>query len=82
MKTRDEVRRIKREVEGQLLQLPGVTGVDIAYKSVGGKKTDVTVIRIYVEKKTHVKEVRDAIPKLIPDIETEVIVRRFALHSA
>ena len=40
MKKLDEVRRVKEGVEKELLTLPGVTGVDIGKKIVGGEKTD------------------------------------------
>jgi hypothetical protein len=80
IRTLDEIRRIKAEVEAQLLKLPGVTGVDVGYKYVGGKKTDVLAIRVYVEHKRDVPA-RDAVPKQIRDIPTDVIERRFVLHS-
>lgn len=76
----DEITRVKTEVEAELLKLPGVTGVDVGYKYVGGKKTDVVAIRVYVKKKRDVPE-KDAIPKKIRDIPTDVIEREFVLHS-
>ena len=80
MKSLDEIRRIKTEVEAELLKLPGVTGVDVGYKHVGGKKTDVLSIRVYVEQKKDVPE-KEAVPKQIEGIPTDVIERRFVLHS-
>jgi hypothetical protein len=80
MKNLDEIRRIKAEVEEELLKLPGVTGVDVGYKYVGGKKTDVVAIRVYVEEKKDVPE-EDAVPKQIQGVPTDVIQRRFVLHS-
>ena len=79
MKNLDEIRRIKTEVEAELLKLPGVSGVDVGYKYVGGKKTDKLAIRVYVEEKKDVPE-EDAVPKQIRDIPTDVIQRRFVLH--
>jgi len=76
----DEITRVKTEVEAELLKLPGVTGVDVGYKYVDGKKTDVVAIRVYVKKKRDVPE-KDAIPKKIRDIPTDVIEREFVLHS-
>ena len=49
MKTLSEIRPIKQTGEADLLKRPGVTGVDIGYKYVGGKKTDVLAIRGYGE---------------------------------
>lgn len=79
IKNLDEIRHIKTEVEAELLKLPGVTGVDVGYKYVGGKKTNTLAIRVYVEEKKDVSE-EDAVPKRIRDIPTDVIQRRFVLH--
>jgi hypothetical protein len=75
----DEIRRIKTEVEGELLKLPGVTGVDVGYKYVGGKKTNTLAIRVYVEEKKDVSA-EEAVPRQIRGIPTDVIQRRFVLH--
>jgi hypothetical protein len=80
MKSLDEIIRVKTEVEAELLKLPGVTGVDVGYKYVGGKKTDVLAIRVYVKQKRNVSE-KEAIPRNIQDIPTDVIERKFVLHS-
>jgi len=80
MKSLDEIRRIKEEVEAELLRLPGVTGVDIGYKFVEGKKTDELAIRVYVEKKRDVTE-ENAVPREIQGVPTDVTERRFILHS-
>ena len=77
----EEIRRVKEEVEKELLKIPGVTGVDIGYKYVGGKKTDVLSIRFYVEKKKKDVPEKEMIPKKIDNIPTDVIERRFVLHS-
>jgi hypothetical protein len=79
MENLDEIRRIKTEVEAELLKLPGVTGVDVGYKYVGGKKTDTLAIRVYVAEKKDVSE-KDAVPKQIRGVPTDVIQRRFVLH--
>ncbi len=79
-KSLDEITRVKTEVEAELLKLPGVTGVDVGYKYVGGKKTDVLAIRVYVKQKRDVPE-KYAIPKKIRGIPTDVIEREFVLHS-
>lgn len=81
IKSLDEIMRVKTEVEAELLKLPGVTGVDVGYKYVGGKKTDVIAIRVYVRRKRNVSE-KEAIPKQICGIPTDVIESEFVLHSA
>ena len=77
---KDKIRRIKEEVEGELLKRPGVTGVDVNYKVVGGHKTDRLAIRIYVEKKRDVPK-KEAIPETIGGVVTDVIERRFVLKN-
>jgi hypothetical protein len=79
MASADEIRRVKEEVERELLKRPGVTGVDVGYKYVGRKETNILAIRVFVETK---KELHgpDAIPKEIQGIPTDVIERKFVLH--
>ena len=80
MASLDEIRHVKTEVEEELLKLPGVTGVDIGYKYIKGKKTDVLALIIYVEKKKDVPD-SEAITKRIQNIPTDIIERHFVLHS-
>lgn len=80
MKTLSDIRRVKNRVEADLLKRPGVTGVDVGHKHIGGKKTDVLAIRIYVEKKKDVPH-EDEMPRQIGGIPTDVIERRFILQS-
>ncbi len=80
MKSLDEIQRIRREVERELLKLPGVTGVDVGQKIVDGKKTDIIAIIVYVEKKKDVPQ-EFAIPKKIQGIPTDVVERKFVLHT-
>ncbi len=80
MKSLDEIRRIKNEAEAELLKLPGVVGVDVGYKYVGGKKTDVLAIRVYVKEKKDVPK-KEEIPSVIKGVKTDVIQRRFVPHS-
>lgn len=80
MKSLNEIRRIKAEVEAELLKLPGVTGVDVGYKYVKGKKTNVLAIRVLVKEKKDVSE-EEAVPREIRGVPTDVIERRFVLHS-
>lgn len=80
MQDLDRIRRIKEEAEAELLAIPGVTGVDVGYKHVGGKKTGVLAIRVYVEKKGDVPE-ENVVPQQIQGVPTDVIQRRFALFA-
>jgi hypothetical protein len=75
----EEIGRIKDEAERELLKRPGVTGVDVGPKYVGGKETDTLAIRVYVEKKKEVQGT-NAIPKEIQGVPTDVIERKFVLH--
>jgi hypothetical protein len=77
--TLEEVRNIKERVEASLLALPGVTGVDVGYKLVAGKKTDELAIRVYVASKQNLPTDQQ-IPAMIDGIPTDVIERRFVLH--
>jgi hypothetical protein len=77
--TVSEIRRVMKEVEPELLKLPGVTGVDVGYKVVAGKKTDVLAIRVYVAEKKDVSE-EEAVPRQIGGAPTDVIEREFVLH--
>lgn len=76
-----EARRVKEMVESELLSRPGVTGVDVGYKEVGGKPTDVIAIRVYVAMKGDVAA-NQIVPREIQGIPTDVIERRFELHSS
>ena len=79
MKRLEEIERVKEEVEDALLELPGVTGVDVGRKYVGGVKTDVLAIRVYVQEKRDVPKA-DSVPEQIQGIPTDVVERRFVLH--
>jgi len=76
----EEIRRIKEEVEADLLKRPGVQGVDVGYKYVGGQKTGEIAIRVLVAEKKDVPA-RQAVPKEIQGVKTDVIERRIVLHQ-
>src|SRR3974390_3146381 len=73
-----EARRVKEEVEPELLRRPEVTGVDVGYKDVGGLTTDIVAIRVYVARKQDVPP-EEAIPKMFQRVPTDVVERRFVL---
>lgn len=81
MSDSQEIKKVKARVEKDLLSRPGVTGVDIGYKYVGGKKTDQIAIRVLVAKKRTVPE-KERIPEEIEGVKTDVIERKYELHSS
>jgi Equine arteritis virus serine endopeptidase S32 len=74
MKSLDEIRRIKTNAESELFNIPGVNGVGIGYKKVGGQDTDEMSIRVYVNKKKNVPD-NEQIPSEISGVKTDVIER-------
>jgi len=76
----EEVRRIKKSVEENLLKKPGVNAVEVGYKIIDGKKTDELSIRIHVEKKKDVSK-DEMIPPIIKGVKTDVIERTFVLPN-
>ena len=82
MKTYSEIVQVKDAREPEFLDREGVTGVDVGYKYVDGKKTDDLAIRVYVQKKKPPEELSRAerIPKTVRGIKTDVIERTFVLH--
>ena len=46
-----QIVEVKQSVGEELLKQPGVTGVDVGYKYVDGKRTDQIAVRVFVEKK-------------------------------
>ncbi|MBS1882571.1 MAG: hypothetical protein JSS97_06400 [Actinobacteria bacterium] len=63
---------VKQAFEDQLLKLPGVTGVDIGLKEVGGEKTTTHAILVFVAHKGEY-EAEDEIPTAIAGVPTDVI---------
>ncbi|MDQ7802335.1 hypothetical protein Q5425_01235 [Amycolatopsis sp. A133] len=82
MTTVDELVAIKQRVERELLDRPGVTGVDVGYKEVGGERTDQVAIRVHVARKTDDVPHEERIPEQIEGAVTDVVERRYELHVA
>lgn len=79
MKTMDEALQIKAEVEPDLINKPGVTGIDVGYRVVDGKRTEEPAIRVYVaNKEAAVKAL--SLPGEIQGVAVEIIERKFELH--
>src|SRR5436309_2922941 len=74
----DKIRQIKEAAEADLLKRPGVTGVDVGYRYVGGKKTDEIVVRVHVAEKKDVPP-DQKIPETINGVKTDVLQNRFEL---
>jgi hypothetical protein len=73
------IRRIKEAVESELLELQGVTGVDIGNKMIRGKPTHTLAIRVYVDCKRNVSA-EQQIPAQIQGVPTDVVERDYELH--
>jgi hypothetical protein len=78
----DELIAIKERVEADYLGRPGVTGIDVGYKEVGGERTSQVAIRIHVEHKTDEVPADERVPARIDDAVTDVLERRYELHIA
>jgi hypothetical protein len=74
--------RAKESVEDDILKQPGVTGVAVGYKYVGGKRTDEVSIQVFVKEKKKTVPKAQMIPAEINGIPTDVIERKFELHPA
>src|SRR5689334_3744787 len=80
----NEIRAVQESVEDEVLAMPGVVGVDIGYKEVGGQTTDELAIRVLVEVKRDVPS-RERIPRTFQSITSDVIQRgqiRFMVDPA
>lgn len=69
----------KLAVERKLMQVPGVTGVDVARKRVKGKETRIPAILVFVAKKGKYAP-ENEIPPFIEGIPTDVEEAVFAPH--
>ena len=76
MTSHEELRQIKKRAERELLKLPGVTGVALGHKTVGGRKTEIRAIVVYVERKGDLAAA-DQIPASIEGVPTDVVQRTF-----
>ncbi len=72
MQRREEVSRVKVDVEQDLLNLPNVTGVFTGRKVTGGVDTGQVAIVVTVSEKKDVPA-KQAVPKEINGVPTDVI---------
>jgi hypothetical protein len=71
----DEIKKIKKDAESELLKIPGVNGLGIGYKEVDDQKTRELSIHVYVDEKKENVPSDEQIPKEIDGIKTDVIER-------
>lgn len=84
LRDRAVIRPVKRAVEDQLLDLPGVTAVDIGERCVAGRRTGEQVIVVSVERKKPVEEILRChqVPADVLGIPVDVIEEEPVLHHA
>ncbi|WP_421735611.1 hypothetical protein [Cellulomonas sp.] len=75
-----ELVTIKERVEAEYLARPGVTGIDVGYKVVGGVQTDEVAIRVHVEKKKASVPKAQLVPATIDGAVTDVLERNYQLQ--
>jgi hypothetical protein len=71
----ERVLAVKRRVEDELLKIPGVHGVSVAPRRVGGRETGELAIRVHVAAKTPPDRVPagELIPPEINGVATDVV---------
>ncbi len=80
MPTFEEVVARKQEVEQHYLALPGVTGIDVGFKEVGGRTTAELSIRVHVAQKKDRVPAAERVPADIDGIVTDVLERNYELQ--
>jgi hypothetical protein len=71
---------LKDRIEPELLARPGVTGVDVGYKEVGGRTTDELSIRVHVAQKRKSVPKGEQVPAQIDGVPTDVLERKYELQ--
>ena len=79
----EEIASIKARVEKEFLDRPGVTGVGVGYKEVGGQRTNEVAIIIYVKEKKPLAALTGAerVPPVIEGVKTDVKARKIELKN-
>jgi len=73
----DDIVATKEAVKEAWLHRPGVTGMDVGFKYVGGERTTDVVIRLFVHKKLPDVASEDRFPSMLGKHKTDVIEREF-----
>jgi len=81
MKAIPEIVALKERHEERFLKLPGVTGIDVGFKYVAGRRTPEIAIRVMVEQKKKTVTKEEKIPEEIDGVKTDVIERKYFLHQ-
>src|SRR4051812_47567617 len=76
----DDLIAIKERVEAEYLGRPGVTGIDVGYKEVGGERTDEVAIRVHVDRKSDSVPADQRVPDDIEGAVTDVLERSYELQ--
>jgi hypothetical protein len=74
------IRQLKRQVQSDFLKRPGVTGVDVGPKIVGGRRTEELSIRVFVAEKKKRVPTDEKIPDEIEGVKTDVIQMTFKIN--
>jgi len=82
MESLHQIVAAKETVEADLLQRPGVTGVAVGYKYVGGQRTDQVAIVVFVKEKKKNVPKAEMIPAKLHGQPTDVIQRTYVPHPA
>ncbi|MFH8788981.1 hypothetical protein [Streptomyces roseoverticillatus] len=77
-----ELVAVKQKVEQRFLSQPGVTGIDVGYKEVGGELTDQIAVRVHVARKTDDVPSADRVPENLDGFVTDVVERVYELQVA
>jgi hypothetical protein len=77
MKEHQDIIAAKEAVKGAWLGRSGVTGMDVGFKYVGGKRTEDVAVRLFVRKKLAKVAPTERFPKKIGKHKTDVIEREF-----
>ncbi|WP_156138642.1 chymotrypsin family serine protease [Microbacterium mangrovi] len=78
----EELVAIKDRAEAEYLSRPGVTGIDVGYKYVGGEQTDEVAIRVHVKQKKATVAKAQLVPAQIDGVVTDVLQRDYQLQVA
>jgi hypothetical protein len=78
----EELIAVKQRVEQQYLDQPGVTGIDVGYKEVGGELTDQIAVRVHVARKTDSIPLAERVPAELGGFVTDVVERVYELQVA
>jgi hypothetical protein len=73
MNNQDNIIATKKAIAGDWLGRPGVTGMDVGFKYVGGKQTADVAIRLFVSKKLAEVTPGERFPGLVGQHKTDVI---------